>query len=735
MTSRKRGRGRVTKNTGRAGTKAVGPSQTASQAPASRGTGAKRAGASRAGAKAAGPGRAATKSAGNSRAGTRSSGSSQTDGYYAEAIRALVTRDDAGQSNAVPGRAETSNATPSNGSKSSKTPQRRRRMAKRLIQNVHRQVQQEQHQQRNHNAPDGSSSSSDDNDDPAGGDAEHGAGSGGELDDTDTSGDGPDPDPSSSDGGSEGEYDTDTSGDGPDPDPPSSEDGNGGNEGPGRRGPRPGRGLTNVKAVPIPHGGGKLHRIRRVPGKTVNIPGSSFLVLNGRRTTQGSVYVFGEGSMNELGLGCVRYNGLWPRNVKRPRINHLLPDRNSEGNGIVEVACGGSHTLALTAKGEIWSWGVNDDSALGRVTPPDIPEGLINSPNFAQLNLAESTPGEIQDYNDIVPGTDAVVSIAATDSASFALTAQGFVLGWGTFRGSDGIIGFSQDRGDLPQQWSPKLIEDLQDIVKIACGSNHVLALDTYGSVWAWGSGGQYQLGRKAVTRGLGTLAALRPQKCAMFSQRPGHHATDIGVGAYHSFYVDDLGRTWSWGLNNYAQTGQPLNAGEDDAMVLPQIVESLKDYKIRSITGGLHHSVACTEDGQLLTWGRIDGHQVGHANHVFTEDNTIFDEQGRPRILFKPTAVQGVDDIHKVYAGTDTSLAITKDGRVYSWGFSANYQTGQNTLDDVETPTLVNNTALQNTHITMAGMGSQFGVLLGYPRQSPPTPDPDEITSLISTQ
>eukprot|EP00983_Pelagomonas_calceolata_P130768 1161713-Pelagomonas_calceolata.AAC.4 len=33
-----------------------------------------------------------------------------------------------------------------------------------------------------------------------------------------------------------------------------------------------------------------------------------------------------------------------------------------------EVVCGGMHTVALSTTGEIWTWGVNDEGALGRKT-------------------------------------------------------------------------------------------------------------------------------------------------------------------------------------------------------------------------------------------------------------------------------------------------------------------------------------------------------------------------------
>jgi regulator of chromosome condensation len=68
--------------------------------------------------------------------------------------------------------------------------------------------------------------------------------------------------------------------------------------------------------------------------------------------------------------------------------------------------------------------------------------------------------------------------------------------------------------------------------------------------------------------------------------------------------------------------------------------------------------------------------------------------------------------DTKFVAAGTDTSFAIDVKGRVYSWGFSANYQTGQGTTDDIEVPTLIDNSAIRDREIIWAGAGGQYSIV-----------------------
>lgn len=420
------------------------------------------------------------------------------------------------------------------------------------------------------------------------------------------------------------------------------------------------------------------------------------------------IFVFGEGTSGELGLGNQKHDNKKPVDVKRPRLNHNL---DAAKVGVVQIACGGMHVVALTHDNNILTWGVNDDRALGRDTTWD--GGVRNADDsdsddedegFKEMNPKEATPGLV-DFRDEVAGTK-FVQVAATDSASFALTEDGRVYGWGTFRGDDGIIGFTET---VRVQQTPVVVEGLKDIKRLAAGANHVLALDIDGKVLAWGSGGQFQLGRKAITRGGNT--GLKPEAVGKFTRK--HHAVAIAAGSYHSFYIDNYGQLYAWGLNNYSQTGHDDNAGNDAAMVIsPKPVAALKGKTLLSIEGGMHHSLATTKDGELLTWGRVDGHQVGHPASVYNEDNTVFDEHNKPRILTEPTRTGRDFKTRFVAAGTDNSFAITDKGAVYSWGFSANYQTGQGTTTDIETPTIIDNTAIRSRDVVWVGAGGQYSII-----------------------
>ena len=352
------------------------------------------------------------------------------------------------------------------------------------------------------------------------------------------------------------------------------------------------------------------------------------------------VFVFGEGSSGELGLGSKRVNGKKPIDVKRPRLNDNL---SATSVGVVDIACGGMHVAALTKKNEILTWGVNDQGALGRDTTWDgglrdmdkEDESDSEDEDDSGVNPMESTPMPV-DVANFAPKTK-FVQVVASDSATFALTEDGRVYGWGTFRSNDGILGFCEG---IEVRNTPMMLPGLKNIKALAAGSNHILALDHKGSVVAWGCGQQNQLGRRIIERN--KLSSLIPQGVGL----PRGKIVKIACGSYHSFAIDKDGHVWGWGLNNFGEIGVQSNAGEDDAAILkPVKLTHLADHSITDIDGGEHHSLACSSEGKLFTWGRVDGYQVGIELDKFAgmdNEEVIFDERGSARILVKPTALAG---------------------------------------------------------------------------------------------
>ena len=106
------------------------------------------------------------------------------------------------------------------------------------------------------------------------------------------------------------------------------------------------------------------------------------------------------------------------------------------------------------------------------------------------------------------------MQVVAGDSATFALTTEGTVFGWGTFRDNQGILGFtSKDE----VQTTPIAIKDLDQITSIASGNNFMIALGVDGAIYTWGAGQQNQLGRDVAEED--RYDALRPYQLDLDDQ------------------------------------------------------------------------------------------------------------------------------------------------------------------------------------------------------------------------
>ena len=179
---------------------------------------------------------------------------------------------------------------------------------------------------------------------------------------------------------------------------------------------------------------------KRLRGRPKRAPGPEpKVILNQQPRDPINIYVFGSGDSGVLGLG--------PRcstdDVVRPRLN---PNLSASSVGVVQMATGGIHCVALTKDNKILTWGVNDHGALGRETEwsggwkdvggrdrdQDQDRDGDSDSSGGELNPKESTPIAIDE--SCFPADTIFTQVAAGDNATFALTEEGLVYGWGTFK-------------------------------------------------------------------------------------------------------------------------------------------------------------------------------------------------------------------------------------------------------------------------------------------------------------
>ena len=133
------------------------------------------------------------------------------------------------------------------------------------------------------------------------------------------------------------------------------------------------------------------------------------------------------------------------------------------GTRITRVSCRGSHALATTSTGLLYTWGRGDEGQLGHGNRES-----SSTPKIVDSFAKENCP---------------IVKIACGRSHSVAVNNDGSVFTWGC--GDDGQLG----RGDTRSICEPHRITafDGQRIATVECGSRHTLALDSMGRVYSWG--------------------------------------------------------------------------------------------------------------------------------------------------------------------------------------------------------------------------------------------------------
>ena len=142
-------------------------------------------------------------------------------------------------------------------------------------------------------------------------------------------------------------------------------------------------------------------------------------------TADGAVWSWGYGYTGLLGHGDDEHQ-LMPKKVEA-----------FMGQRVIAVSAGGSHSLALTADGAVWSWGWGFQGMLGH--------------GYTQH---QQLPKKVEAFAD-----QRVVAVSAGERHSLALAADGAVFAWG--KGDGGRLGHGEDDSSqlLPKKINACIID------------------------------------------------------------------------------------------------------------------------------------------------------------------------------------------------------------------------------------------------------------------------------------
>jgi alpha-tubulin suppressor-like RCC1 family protein len=294
-----------------------------------------------------------------------------------------------------------------------------------------------------------------------------------------------------------------------------------------------------------------------------------------------------------------------------------------------KISCGGNQTFAIDKYGSLWSWGNNFVGQLGDNT-------IVN----------KCTPVLIGG------STKTFCDVKGSNSAALALDNNGSVWAWG-------ISAFGEFGQGVVFPYTPTSIKgSSKTFCEIATENLFTLAITSGGRIWSWGSNTSGQLGNNTTTMVRTPVSVAGAVKT--FSR--------ITAGSDHSYAIDKSGRIWSWGLNNFGQLGTNSVTSTNT----PQsILGAVKTFC--KIAAGANHSLGIDKNGRAWSWGLNTNGQLGL--NALTSRRT-------------PASVLGaVKTFCEISGGSLHSLAIDKNGRVWSWGQNNTGQLGDNTINTRTTP------------------------------------------------
>jgi alpha-tubulin suppressor-like RCC1 family protein len=331
--------------------------------------------------------------------------------------------------------------------------------------------------------------------------------------------------------------------------------------------------------------------------------------------SDGTVWAWGAGGDGQLGDSTMN--------------DSHVPVQVSGLSGVVAIAAGWSHSVALKSDGTVWAWGNNEYGQLGDGT-----------------TTRRLTPVQVSGLND-------VVAIAAGgEHHTVALKSDGTVWAWGdNWHGQVGDGTYNNHRS------TPVQVSGLSDVVAIATGGRHTIALKSDGTIWAWGDNYYGQLGDGTYNNDRYTPVQV--------SGLSGVIAID--GGGLHTVALKSDGTVWAWGNNWYGQLGD----GSTTDKHTPIQVSGLSGAV--AIAAGAAHTVAVKSDGTVWAWGSNDQGQLGDG--TTTERHT-------------PVQVSGLGGVAAVSAGDAYhTVAVKSDGTVWVWGWNYYGQLGDGTATDRYTP------------------------------------------------
>ena len=399
-------------------------------------------------------------------------------------------------------------------------------------------------------------------------------------------------------------------------------------------------------------------------------------------TAEGRVYMHGDNSCGQLGLG------------DGDRSGRAEPTLLPMPAPVLQVSAAHEHTLFRLADGSVWSCGSGMLGRLGTESDAD-----AEAPQRVPLPL---------------PATAISVATGQYNSGFILAPAAGsqcnrvFISG-ANAQGQCGL-------GHLTPQLTPALVTFPAgvNIVKLAFGDKHAVALSSVGDVWSWGSNEFGQLGNgEAVASSTDSVHQLKPQRVSYFTALK-LHAIDVACGERHTHVLVRNTDGGSTALYSFGSGEEHLMGVFDNVdqfrPVLVDLAAAGAAGQCVSIATGQGLSMATLDCGDVFGWGyalesptpklmaalrgsSVQQVAVGSSSNLLVHlgpaqevTHWLFESAEAP-VPFEELRGRRLRDIS---VGSVHYTAIDGAGKLLVWGANADFQLGTGNAIDMPLPVTI---------------------------------------------
>jgi alpha-tubulin suppressor-like RCC1 family protein len=287
------------------------------------------------------------------------------------------------------------------------------------------------------------------------------------------------------------------------------------------------------------------------------------------------------------------------------------------------VTTGGAFACGLMTRGDAYCWGYNGHGELGGGTPPGPP----------QCGSVPCSPTPMA-----VTGGLTFVTVSAGGNFTCGVTTSGAGYCWGDNTG--GELG----DGTGTSSPTPVAVTGGLTFATISAGLAHACGLTVTGAAYCWGSNGYGQLGDSTATSSTAPVAVAG-----------GLTFTSVSAGRTFTCGVTTSGAAYCWGsaaqLGNGTTTG-PQHCGYDPCSTTPSPVDGGLTFS--AVSAGGTHACGVTTSGAGYCWGANDFGQLGDGTGTYRGT---------------PVAVRGGVTFSAINAGLQFTCGVTPEAAAYCWG------------------------------------------------------------------